>query len=326
VTARQVDPRARTIFLGTGEFAVPVASALAEHPSVELLAVVTAPRRDGARAKLVEPPVAQWAADNNVLTFRPHRLRSSTAVERIRDQRPDLLVLADYGQIVPGELLELPPHGALNLHPSLLPLHRGATPIPAAILGGDAETGVTLMRMDEGLDTGPIIAQWRVKLSGKETAPELEAQLADQAARLLSATLPHWLNGEITPEPQPHKGGTLTRPLRRARGRLDPALPVAQLERQVRAYQPWPGSFLDTDAGRLIVWRAHPADAPQTDAAVGTLLRTSEGHIGLRVSDGILVLDELQPAGGRRMSAAELVRGRPALIGMQVAAPAEAET
>ena len=163
---------------------------------------------------------------------------------------PELAVLADYGQLVPAPILELP-HGALNLHPSLLPRHRGATPIPATILAGDATTGVTLMRMDAGLDTGPIVAQERRRLDGDETAAELEADLAERAAGLLTRSLDPYLAGELIPHPQPDEGATLTRPLRRDDGRMDPTRPAVDLERQVRAYQPWPGSYLVTPAGRL---------------------------------------------------------------------------
>ena len=169
-------------------------------------------------------------------------------------------MLADYGRLIPPAVLDLPRHGALNLHPSLLPRHRGAVPVPAAILAGDATTGVTLMRMDAGLDTGPILAQRSVDLDGTEVAPALEARLAALAADLLEETLPDWLAGTLQARPQPVEGATLTRPLRRADGWLDPARPAVELERQVRAYQPWPGSFVEADGERLVVWRASPID------------------------------------------------------------------
>jgi methionyl-tRNA formyltransferase len=231
---------------------------------------------------------------------------------------PELLVLADYGQIVPASLLEMPRHGALNLHPSLLPRHRGATPIPAAIVAGDTATGVSLMLMDAGLDSGPIVAQWRTALSGTETAPDLERTLADQAGRLLSATLEHWLNGEIVPEPQHEPDATLTRPLRRGDGLLDPTKTADELERQVRAYQPWPGTYFSVGNDRYVVWQAHPVDPPQPDVAVGTLWRSEDGGLAVRVGDRGLELDEVQPAGGRRMSSSELLRGRLQLIGERV--------
>jgi methionyl-tRNA formyltransferase len=309
-----LNARARTVFLGTGEFAVPIVAALADHPAAELVAVVTAPPRTGSRGKPAEPPVARWAADRDTTLLRPEKLRAPESVAEIRDLQPELLVLADYGQIVPAALLDLPRFGALNLHPSLLPRHRGATPIPAAILAGDTDTGVTLMRMDAGLDTGPIVAQWRTSLSGTETAPELERELADQAARLLTTTLEHWLNGDITPDPQHEPDATLTRPLRRSDGRLDPHKTADELERQVRAYQPWPGSYLEIGNDRLVVWRAHAVDAPQPDLEIGDLWRSEDGSLALRVGDRGLQVDELQPAGGRPMASADYLRGRPTLV------------
>jgi methionyl-tRNA formyltransferase len=309
-----LSPSARTIFLGTGSFAVAIVAALAEHPAAELVAIVTAPPRTGSRGKPAEPPVAQWAERAGVPLLRPTRLRTADSLDELAALESELLVLADYGQIVPAALLELPRHGALNLHPSLLPLYRGATPIPAAILAGDAETGVTLMKMDAGLDTGPVVAQWRTSLKGTETAPELEHALAEQAARLLAATLEHWIAGDITPEPQQESEATLTRPLRREDGRIDPDKPAAAIERQVRAYQPWPGSFLETENGRLAVWRAHLIEGRGEQLEVGALVRVDDG-LALATADGMLALDEVQPAGGRRMTGAELVRGHPDLVG-----------
>ncbi len=221
-------------------------------------------------------------------------------------------MLADYGRIVPPDLLE-PEHGALNLHPSLLPRHRGATPIPATILAGDDVTGVTLMRMDAGLDTGPVIAQTRWALAGDETTSELESALADEAADLLVRSLEPWLAGELMPIPQPSEGATLTRPLRREDGRLDPARPVVELERQVRAYQPWPGTFVETPAGRVVIWAAAP------DRPGGAPPRGVFDDIGLGVGDGErLRLIEVQPSGGRRMPWEAFVRGRPSIVGSSI--------
>jgi methionyl-tRNA formyltransferase len=290
--------QARTIFLGTGPFAVPIVSALAQHPLVELLAVVTAPRRTGSRGKEVDPPVAIWAADHGVPTFRPARLRTPSAVDHIRRHQPDLLVLADYGQIVPIELLDLPRHGALNLHPSLLPRWRGASPIPAAILAGDTVTGVTLMRMDAGLDSGPIIAQTTVGLNGTETAPELEEQLAGAAANLLADKLDDWLAQRTEARPQSPDGVTMTKQLHREDGRLDLKKSAAELERQLRAYQPWPGSWLEVGGERLVVWKARVVES------------MGPGAVALKTGAGILELVEVQPAGGRRMPAADYARGR----------------
>ena len=179
------------------------------------------------------------------------------------------------------------------------------------------------MLMDAGLDTGPIIAQRRVALDGRETAAGLAEALADLGAQLLTETLEPWLAGEMTPQPQSEDDATLSRPLRRTHGRLDPLKPAADSERQVRAYQPWPGSFLQIGGFRLIVWRAHPIGAPEDDVEIGALYRSADGLLALRTADGGLALDEAQPGGGRRMSGAELVRGRPQLIGAKVSAPAD---
>jgi methionyl-tRNA formyltransferase len=318
---------ARTVFLGSGAFAVPVLARLAGSAHATLAGIVTAPPRASGRGGRVRAtPVAAWAEGQGVPILTPERLRSPQSVAALEDLRPELLVLADYGQLVPAALVEGPRHGALNLHPSLLPRHRGAAPIPAAILAGDTETGVTLMRMDAGLDTGPIVAQRRVPLAGTETAPELEALLAHEAAELLAATLPAWLAGTLSARPQPATGVTLTRPLRREDGRLDPSRPALDLERQVRAYQPWPGSFLETEAGRLTVWSAAvEADDPTARADSASEARAKPGWLDgpgltLRTADGWLSLLEVQPAGGRRMTAEALLRGRPGLLGSRVGA------
>ena len=303
---------ARTVFLGSGGFAVPIVEALAGHPTVELVTVVTAPTRPGSRGRPTDPPVAGWAASYGLPMLRPARLRDPEAVTSLAALEPELLVLADYGQIVPQQVLDLPRNGALNLHPSLLPRHRGASPIPAAILAGDLATGVSLMLMDAGLDTGPVVAQAQRPLTGDETAPELELDLARLAATLLTDRLDAFLAGTAWPTPQDESGATLTRPLRRADGRLDPSKTAAELERQVRAYQPWPGTFFETPEGRVIVWRA---SAIPGSADPGALVPTASGNPALGTTDGLLEMVEVQPAGGRRMSGAELVRGRKGPIG-----------
>jgi methionyl-tRNA formyltransferase len=280
---------------------------------VELVGVVTAPPRPaGRRQELTKTPIHD-AADvlgiASVLT--PERLRAPDSIAAVLALEPELLVLADYGQIVPADLLSVR-HGALNLHPSLLPRHRGATPIPAAILAGDQETGVTLMRMDEGLDTGPIVAQERVVLDGTETTPGLEEALAIAAAHLLDGSLGPWVRGELGPVPQSAQGATLTRPLRREDGRLDPQKSAVELERQVRAYQPWPGSFLETLSGRIAVRAASRGGSGGPGVGV-----FDERGLGVG-DDEILSLIEVQPAGGKRMTWEAFLRGKPSIVGSRV--------
>ena len=303
----------RTVFLGSGPFGVPSLRMLAAHADVDLVGVVTAPPRPAGREHaLAATPIDQAAAELGIRTIlRPSRLRDPAALASILALRPALTVLADYGQIVPPALLDLP-HGALNLHPSLLPRYRGASPIAATILAGDRETGVTLMRMDEGLDTGPIVAAERSPLDGTETAPDLEARLADLAAGLLQRSIGPWLAAALPAVPQPADGATLTRPLRREDGRLAPGDTAAELERRVRAFQPWPGTFLELPTGRLAVHAAHVEHGAADDVR-GTLIAHGDG-LALVTADEWLVLDEVQPAGGRRMSASALRRGRPGLV------------
>jgi methionyl-tRNA formyltransferase len=303
--------RARTVFFGSGAFAVPILEAALDRPEVDVVAVVSAPDRPVGRRAVVTPsPLAARARELGLPLLQPERLRAPDSNVAIAAVRPDLGLLADYGQIVPPAILELPPHGILNVHPSLLPRHRGASPIPATILAGDTETGVTVIRMDAGLDSGPIVAVDRWPLAGDETSPELESRAAQAGARLLAKAIGPWLRGDVAATPQPTDGVTLTRPLRREDGRLDPTRPGATLERQVRAYDPWPGAWLETPAGRIAVRRAHVEEG---------VPRTTPGRFGpgpdLRIgtADGWLVLDEVQPAGGRPMTGADLLRGRPTL-------------
>ncbi len=313
MTGRRAKPRpARTVFIGSGAFAVPALQALARDPTAELVGVVTAPPRPaGRKLASVATPVAQLAAELDVAhVLTPARLRDPAAVADILALEPALIVLADYGQIVPPALLGVG-EGALNLHPSMLPRHRGATPVPATILAGDRATGVTLMRMDEGLDTGPIVAQAGTPVAPDETAPALEARLATMGADLLASSLEPWLRGDIREHPQPTVGATLTRPLHRVDGRMDLALPADELDRQVRAYQPWPGSFVETRNGRLTVWIASPAATEHLPAG-----RFSAR--GLATGDGTLLLHEVQPAGGRRMPWVEYLRGRQWIVGSDV--------
>lgn len=310
-------PRARTVFFGSGAFAVPVLEAVVRAPELALVGVVTAPPRPaGRRGHLSPTPVALRAASLGVALLVPEGLRDPAAVAALGALAPDVGVLADYGKILPAPVLELPAQGILNLHPSLLPRHRGASPIPAAILAGDPETGVTLFRMDAGMDTGPLVAVERTAVGDDEDAPTLEARLAGLAAGLLARSIEPWLRGALPAVAQPAAGATVTRPLTREDGCLDPGLPAVDLERRVRAYRPWPGTFVDLPSGRLGVLRAAVAPGAAGDVP-GTLVAAGSG-LALVTAAGLLVLLELQPAGGRPMDAAAYRRGRPGVVGARV--------
>lgn len=307
-----------TVFFGSGAFAVPILEALLAAPEVSVAGVVTVPDKPAGRQRVPRPtPVAAHAAALGIHALQPAMLRTSEAVAAIRDLGPGFGVLADYGRIVPPEILDLPAAGILNVHPSLLPRWRGASPIPATILAGDSETGVTVIRMDAGLDTGPIVGMERWALDDTEDAPALEARARDAGAQLVRRLLGPWLRGEIAPRPQGERGMTMTRPLRREDGLLDPTRPAAELERQVRALRPWPGTYIESIAGRIGVLDARAErGAVAEDRVPGRL-----GPEGLFAADGShLALSAVQPAGGRPMSWAELLRGRPGLLGSTVIA------
>jgi methionyl-tRNA formyltransferase len=309
--------RVRTVVFGSGGFGIASLRRLARHPDIEVVAVVTAPPRPAGRSgKLTSTPFDDAARELAIdPVLRPPRLRAPEAVAEVLALAPELAVLADYGQLVPAPILELP-SGALNLHPSLLPRHRGATPIPATILAGDPETGVSLFRMDAGLDTGPVVARSSRELRGDETAPELEEALAMDAADLLERSIGPWVRGDLQATPQDDATATLTRPLRRDDGRLDPARPTIDLERQVRALQPWPGSWVDTLAGRLTVLAASVEPSVEGDVP-GHLVGDRRG-LALATADGRLRLHRVQPAGRTPMDATAFLNGRPGLVGSAI--------
>ena len=313
---RAADP-ARTVFFGSGTFAIPMLDVVAEHPRLRLVAVVTAPDRPAGRSKALTPtPVAVRARDRGVPILRPSRVRAAEAVAEIAALRPDLGVLADYGQIVSGDLLDLPPHGILNVHPSLLPRHRGATPIPATIAAGDATAGVTIMHMDAGIDTGPVVAARELRLDGTERTPDLERRAAAEGATLLGETIGPWLDGRIEARAQGSDGVTLTRPFRREDARLDPTRPAAELERRVRANAGWPGTFVDTDIGRVAVLEASVAPARAGDVP-GRLVE-EDRRLALVTGDGRLVFEAAQREGRRPATGAEFLRGQRQLVGTAI--------
>lgn len=309
-----VERPVRAIFFGSGEFAVPILDALAGSPRVEVVAVVTPPDRpSGRRGAPVPVPVAVHAEARSLPVLRVARVRVPESVAALAALAPEIGVLADFGQLIPPAILDLPRLGILNVHPSILPRHRGATPIPATILAGDRETGVSVMQMDAGLDTGPVLACRRWDLDGTEDAPAIETRAASVGAALLLDVLEDVLTGRASAVVQDPAQATLTRPLRRANGRLDPGLPAAALERQVRALRPWPGSYLEVGTQRLVVHEVMasaglPGDQP------GSLVADSDG-VALTTAAGRLRLLVVQPAGGRRMRGSEFRRGHPTLIG-----------
>ena len=305
----------RTVFFGSGSFAVPILDALVAMPGLQVVAVVSAPDRpSGRKAVVTATPVTARARGLDLPVLQPVRVRRPEAVEALSALAPDLVVLADYGQLIPRVLLDLPPRGFLNLHPSSLPRHRGAAPIPATIREGDAESAVSLMIVTEGMDEGPIVATAPLEVRPDDTAVTLEARAAGVAAELIRRALPEWLAGRLVACPQGTEGVTVTRPLRREDGRLNAAADVVALERQIRAYQPWPGSYLETQVGRLIVWRATVCPG-EAGCDVAALVAEDDGLALVAGGEGRLRLEVVQLAGKTRVTGAELRRGYPGVIG-----------
>jgi methionyl-tRNA formyltransferase len=299
---------ARVVFMGTPEFAVPSLQALArEH---QVVGVVTQPDRPAGRGRrLVAPPVKELAQALGLDVIQPPTLRRPEAVERLAAWRPDVVVVAAFGQILRPAVLALPPHGCLNVHASLLPRYRGAAPIPAAILAGDERTGVTIMQMDEGLDTGPMLAQAEWPIGPEDTTGSLTEALARLGAGLLLEVLPGWLLGVVVPRPQDESQATHCRTLQKEDGLLDWSMPAAHLDRQVRACDPWPGAYTAWAGQRLKVLRARPLPGVRVDAEPGRVLDLAPGT-GVATGEGVLELLEVQLAGKAAMAVHAFAQGR----------------
>lgn len=297
---------ARIVFMGSPEFALPSLRKLAATGNV--IGVVTQPDRpSGRRQKLTPPPVKELAIELGIPFIQPVKVRQPEAMTQLKTWAPDVIVVVAYGQILRPDLLELPPFGCLNVHASLLPRWRGAAPIQAAILHGDPKTGVTIMRLDAGMDTGPILSQRQVEITPEDTYGTLSARLAEVGAELLIETLPKYLSGEITPQEQDSSLATLAPMLKKEDGLLDFNRPAEALERQVRAFQPWPGAFMPWQDGILKVIKAS-VKVPSQDAPPGKRIIIA-GFPAVCTPSGALVLEEVQPAGKRPMSGKVFLQG-----------------
>ncbi|MDQ3691639.1 MAG: methionyl-tRNA formyltransferase [Chloroflexota bacterium] len=295
----------RIAFLGTGAFGVPLLSRLIGLAD-ELVIISQPDRPAGRRLQLRATPVAAFAREHGIQVLTPKRLRSEVSREALGAYAPDGLVLVAYGQLVPQELLDVAARPPLNVHPSLLPRHRGAAPVAGTILAGDREGGVTLMVMTAELDAGPVVRRWPVSLGGRETSPELEATLADLAAHVIPAELERWASGPIDAEPQNDAAATHVRPFVRADGWIDWQRTAVEIDRQVRALQPWPGTWTSIDGRRIHIRRARPVSGVD-NLPVGSLL---PGEIpSVACGMGALALEIVQPEGRATMPAEAWRRG-----------------
>ncbi len=295
----------RILFMGSPDFAAIALQTL--HQKFNVIGVVTQPDRRGGRGKkLISPPVKILADELEVSMIQPHRVRDDEAMDAIRRFAPDLIVVAAYGQILRPNLLELPRYGCINIHGSLLPRWRGAAPIQAAILAGDAEAGITIMLMDEGIDTGDMLSKRAIPIAADDTAGTLFNKLAPLGAELLVETLPKYLSGEIKSQPQPEEGATYAKMLKKADGKLDFSQSAVKLEQQVRAFSPWPGTFFEWNGGPLKVHRAH-VDKGKSPG-IGKQVKIA-GVPAIGTAEGILILDQIQPAGKKPMDGKSFLAG-----------------
>ncbi|MBA3534066.1 MAG: methionyl-tRNA formyltransferase [Ardenticatenales bacterium] len=311
----------RIVFMGTPEFAVPSLEALTRLEGFEIVMVVTQPDRPAGRGQSLRPsPVKARAMALGLPVWTPEHLKREEEQATLRALAPDVLVVVAYGEILRPPVLAMAPHGAINVHASLLPRHRGASPIVGALLAGDEEVGVTTMLLDEGMDTGPIleIASFRLEPGERHTQTTLTERLAKLGADLLVQTLPRWLAGEITPHPQAHEAATATRLIRKEHGRLEWEKSARALANQVRAFDPWPGSFTTWKGETLKVLDAtlHTGEAPP-HAAPGTVARLGD-EVLVATGDGWLALHQVQLAGKKALSAREFVNGYREFVGSVV--------
>lgn len=294
----------RVVFMGSPEFARESLQALAQQ--YEIAGVVTQPDRPAGRGRqLKAPPIKLLADELGLDVIQPVKLRAAEAMEQLRGWSPDVIVVAAFGQILRPDVLSLPPYGCLNVHASLLPRWRGAAPIQAALLAGDSETGTTIMRMDEGVDTGGILAQRALPIDPDDTAGSLTEKLSRLGADLLLETLPRHLAGTVEPSPQDNEKAIYAPMLKKEDGLLDVERPAQELARRVRAFNPRPGAFLIVEGENLKVHRAH---AESQDAPPGRRL-VYQGQPALGTVHGILVLDEVQPAGKKLMQGRAFLAG-----------------
>ena len=292
--------------MGSPDFALPTLSILAK--SHQVVGVITQPDRASGRGReLKSPPVKTLALELNIPVMQPEKLRMPEPMEQLRAWAPELIVVAAFGQILKKDVLDLPRYGCINVHASLLPRWRGAAPINAAILAGDEETGVTIMKMDVGLDTGPMFVKKSIRLNPDDTAGSVLGALSTLGADLLNETLPDIISGKLTAEPQPVEGATYAPMLKKEDGLLDFTHSAIELERRVRAMNPWPGAWFEWNGSPLKVGRASVVSGEKSLASGSRF--TVEGRPAVMSADGALVLEEVQPAGKKIMSGKSFLAG-----------------
>ncbi len=303
--------------MGTAELSCASLAQLARDPKLSIVAVVTQPDKPKGRdLRLTSSPVKVLAVKLGRPVLQPARARDDVFIGELRELKPDLIVVVAYGQILPQSILDLPPFGCLNVHTSLLPKYRGAAPIQWAIADGEPETGVTIMKMDAGLDTGPVLSVRRTPILPEDDSSRLHDRLALLGAELLAATIPDYVAGRLSPRPQPVAGSTYAAKIKKADGNIDWTRPALQIWNRLRAFTPWPGAFTFCHAEPkpqlLKIWKA---EVLGESGPAGKILSADQTGILVGCGVGALRILELQREGGTRLSAEQFLIGRPLKAG-----------
>ena len=299
----------KIVYMGTPDFAVLPLRAMAEA-GYEIVGVVTQPDKPKGRGKTLMPtPVKEEAMKYNIPVYQPAKVREPGFMDTLKELNPDIIVVAAFGQIIPKTILEFPEFGCINIHASLLPKYRGAAPIQRAVIDGERESGVTIMRMGEGLDTGDMIAKVKVPLEPGETGGSLFDKLAEAGAKLLVQTLPSIFNGTAIYEKQPEESPTpYAAMITKQMGLIDFSQSAAVLERLVRGLNPWPSAFTFLNGKTLKVWKSYVCEK-HTDVECGTIVQADKTGIYVACGENVLVLTEVQLEGKKRMEADAFLRG-----------------
>ncbi len=309
-----MEPKLRLIFMGTPDFAVLPLKYLISN-EYQVVAVYTKPDRPAGRGqRLSFSPVKRVALELGLKVVQPSTLKEEEQISKLKSFKPDIVVVAAFGQLLPRSILNIPRYGCLNLHPSLLPRFRGASPVQAAILAGEDFTGVSMMLMDEGLDTGPVLSQAKIPISPFDTTGTLTLKLSYLASMLLLEVLPRWVKGEIEPEAQDEDKATYSEPLSSQEGEIDWKLPALYISRKVRALQPWPGCYTRWRGRKLKIIKAEALPA-QREVKAGEVVSLGKDFFGVGTGEGVLKVLEVQLEGKRALNAADFLRGQRDFIG-----------
>ena len=304
----------RIVFMGTPLFAVPVLKHLILNHHQVAAVYTQADKPSGRGRALTLSPVKEAAMAFDLPLIQPASLKKPEVIEQLAGFDPDVIVVAAYGQLLPQSVLEIPTYKCINVHPSLLPKYRGAAPVAAAILAGERFTGVSVMLMEAGLDTGPVLAHAQITVSDQDTTGSLTAKLSETGARLLQEVLPGWVKGEITPRPQNEAEATYSKPISKADGEIDWRLPAIEIWRRVRAFQPWPSCFTRWQGRQLKIIEARVL-SESDNLKVGEVGALGPGAFAIGTGSGVLEIIKVQLEGKRVMPAGEFLRGQRQFIG-----------